>query len=83
MYYSQYDHDSPSRIIEREEYFELRKKAIESLSESDKTLIYYKFELEMDYKQIGEKLGKSAGAIQQRFIKIRKRLKQFMENNNE
>lgn len=74
--------DSIDKALEQREWINLLKEGLDSISEDYSEVFLMKYEDNMTYKAISDRLNVSVGALKVRVYRAKKELKTFMEYNS-
>lgn len=69
-------------VLEQKEWIDLLKKGLEAISEEYAEAFLMKYEEDMTYKAMSERLGASVNALKVRVYRAKKELKVFMEKHS-
>lgn len=74
--------DSADREIERQQWIELLRKGLDSISKDYAVAFSLKYEHNMSYKAMSKRLGASVSALKVRVYRAKKELKTFINENS-
>jgi RNA polymerase sigma-70 factor (ECF subfamily) len=77
------DSNSPSRVAERLEDWQLLEEALDQLDEDDRVLVVHRQILEQDYRSLAEDLGISEGAVRTRVSRAMNQLARWIERRDQ